>query len=138
MSLPGCGTSIRLEAGPVAVREASAVGTVMARTTQELLYENTVQVIHVMIVDVGEDNFADALSSVSDQLRERGWVENSVGPTHLDMSSTKWEEVHLRAGFPSLLPSFPAEKHADIRKALKDTVDGTYAYPMIELIKSNP
>ncbi|MBB6554643.1 hypothetical protein [Nonomuraea rubra] len=89
MSLPGCGTSIRLEADPVAVREASAVGTVMARTTQELLYENTVQVIHVMKVDVGEDNFADALSSVR-------------------------------------------------RKALKDTVDGTYAYPMIELIKSNP
>jgi hypothetical protein len=136
MSLLGCGTSPRWEVDPAVVREVSTIGTVIARTTNELLYENGTQVSHVMILDVGESNLEDALIAVRDRLRRHGWVETDAGPNRLDMKSAERDEAQLRAGGPSLLPSFPTEKHAAIVKALKDTADGTYAYPMIELFES--
>jgi hypothetical protein len=128
----------QLEVDPAAVREVSGVGAVIAQTTRELEYENTTQVNQVMIIDVGEEIFADALSLVQDRLQERGWTEEESAdvPRQLNMRSTVWDKVYLRVGPPSLLGTFPAEKHPVITKALKDNADGTHAYLMMELIKT--
>nr|SBO93213.1 hypothetical protein BN4615_P2727 [Nonomuraea gerenzanensis] len=121
---------------PAAVREVSALGVVVARTTQELSYENTTMVIETMISDVGRSDFAEALDVVRDRLRERGWVVTDAGLNHLDMRSAESADVRLDAGFPSLLASFPAEQHAEIAKAMKATVTGAHAYVMVTLTRA--
>ncbi|GAA2210244.1 hypothetical protein GCM10009850_057030 [Nonomuraea monospora] len=125
----------RLEVDPAVVKEVSAVGAVIARTTNELLYENTTQVYHLMIVDVGGTDLPFALDFVRERLRERGWTETDGGLVHVNMTSAKWDKTRLHAGRPSLNASFPEEQHLRIVKALTANANGSHAYVLIELSK---
>ncbi|MEV5892839.1 hypothetical protein [Nonomuraea fuscirosea] len=85
-----------LEVEPDALREVSSIGTVVAQTTMGPLYERTVQVTNILIMDVGASSFEDASAKARTALERRGWVESHASINgHVFMESPEWASTSL-------------------------------------------
>ncbi|MGP3959653.1 hypothetical protein ACTWPT_26950 [Nonomuraea sp. 3N208] len=137
-SIAGCElpwlSSLRLEVDAAAVREVGAIGEIVARTTEELEYKKTIQVVDILIVDVGKNTFPEALDSARDQLQRRGWTNAYNSQDLIRMTSPKWEKVSLTAMSLNMLEPFHIKK-PEIAKAFKENEAGPHVYLLIDLTK---
>jgi hypothetical protein len=62
-----------LSVDPAAVEEVSGIGTVVARTEDDPMYENTILVLENMLIDVGASGGDEALEIARGRLEQRGW-----------------------------------------------------------------
>lgn len=126
-------SSVHLEADAAAVREVGSVGDVIARTSQELQYERTVQVIELLIVDVGESSFLEALDATRKRLKRHGWIEESTNSDSFSMKSLKWKNTIVTAASLNTLEPYHAELRPDIAKAIKESSAGPRVYVLIDI-----
>ncbi|NJP91627.1 hypothetical protein HCN51_19550 [Nonomuraea sp. FMUSA5-5] len=137
VSISGCEVpwlaGVRLEADAAAVREVSSIGDVIARTSQELQYERTVQVIQLLIVDVGASSFSEALDVTRDRLQRHGWVDNATSSDGFSMKSPKWKKIIVTATSLNTLEPYHAKSRPDITKAIKESLVGPHVYILIDI-----
>lgn|GEM_PF-6879881 len=138
-SLCGCAAQwlqSKLEVDRAAVREVHRIGDVVAQTTAEYVYGNTVQVAEILIVDVGKTSFSEAIKTAEEGLLNEGWVVTRRSVDQVDMKSRKWEKVMLSVGPLELLEPYHAEMKPDVAQAVKDHKDGVGVYLLVDLSKA--
>lgn len=93
----GCGslfvTTIRVEED--AVDEVRSIGRIVAETTQDPIYRDTVQIDNILILDVGAPSFKRGVSIAESRLEKHGWEVDSKIPAFTDMKSTRWKDTSL-------------------------------------------
>ncbi|MEU7855207.1 hypothetical protein [Nonomuraea sp. NPDC049141] len=100
--LAGCGTqwfTRRVEVDTATVDEVRGIGNVVTQTIADPIYEGTVEVTAILIMDVGAGRFQEAHDVALNRLRQRGWTTASGGDTDSAlMKSAKWKDVILKIG----------------------------------------
>ncbi|MFI7700344.1 hypothetical protein [Nonomuraea sp. NPDC049480] len=85
--------TIRADAG--AVDEVRGIGRVVAQTTADPIYGDTIQIEDVLIMDVGAPSFEMAMDSARKLLERRGWTTMDKLVTYVSMKSTRWGGTSL-------------------------------------------
>jgi hypothetical protein len=80
-----------LSVDPAAVEEVSGIGTVVARTEDDPMYENTILVLENMLIDVGASGGDEALEIARGRLEQRGWKVVGSSYKVLFLESARWE-----------------------------------------------
>lgn len=80
-----------LSVDPAAVEEVSGIGTVVARTKDDPMYENTILVLENMLIDVGASGGDEALEIARGRLEQRGWKVVGSSYKVLFLESARWE-----------------------------------------------
>ncbi|MCP2349886.1 hypothetical protein [Nonomuraea roseoviolacea] len=95
--LAGCGSwlqkPIRVEEG--ALSEVLSVGRVVARTTEDPVYNNTVQIDDVLVMDVDASSFEVGMDVARRRLEQHGWAFSEKVATRTLMNSTRWKDTSL-------------------------------------------
>jgi hypothetical protein len=105
--LMGCGAKV-LEVEPAALLEVRGIGAVIEETTVDPIYENTVQVINLLIMDVDASSFEEASAKASDLLQARGWFVSDRYLDYVEMESAKWDFTKVTIGPLSDLDGYGA------------------------------
>ncbi|TDE47936.1 hypothetical protein E1295_22100 [Nonomuraea mesophila] len=109
-----------LEVEPGALREVSSIGTVVARNTVRLLDDHTVQVINLLIMDVGAPSFGNASAAARTALEGRGWVRSGSSYDDLiHMESPQWAFTSLTITPIRKLAGYGAEVADSVMKSPK-------------------
>ncbi|MEU6790306.1 hypothetical protein ABZ907_01290 [Nonomuraea wenchangensis] len=98
MLAAGCGSlflhTVRAEAE--AVDEVRSIGRVVAQTTEDPQYRDTIQIDDILMLDMNATTFDTATDEACRLLERRGWVLTDKVPSHhLRMASTRWEDTSL-------------------------------------------
>nr|SBO91053.1 hypothetical protein BN4615_P567 [Nonomuraea gerenzanensis] len=67
------------------------MGRVVTRTFVDPMYERTVQVIEVLVVDMRATGFLEALDLARTRLERLGWSEVGSTDVSVQMESSRWE-----------------------------------------------
>ena len=93
----GCGSwfrkTIKVEVG--AVNEVRSVGRVVAATTEDPMYEDTIQIDDVLLMDVGAASFELGMDHARKLLEQRGWTSTDERVDYVRMESTRWKDTSL-------------------------------------------
>jgi hypothetical protein len=107
-----------LEVEPGVLREVSSIGTVVAQTTADPIYDHTVQVINLLIMDVGASSFGDASAVARTALEGRGWVRSGASFTdYISMESPRWAFTSLTISPIRDLADYGAEVADSVMKS---------------------
>ncbi|WP_156325598.1 hypothetical protein [Nonomuraea sp. SBT364] len=119
-----------IEVAPEALREVSGIGTIMAQTIVDPIYENTVQVCNILIMDMGASSFEEAAIKARTRLEERGWVlSGKPNYSSISMESPKWEFTRL-----SIKRVHSITNHgADVGKAVTSNAPRSASYVLIDV-----
>lgn len=119
--LSGCDAAwlpiTEIKVDPAAIGEVRSVGRVVTRTFADPIYERTVQVIEILVIDVEASSLAEAAKTVRGRLEQQGW--STVGPTDLpiQMESSRWKGTTARLGHVEEIGSLGARLEPSAEKA---------------------
>ncbi|TYB62183.1 hypothetical protein FXF51_26030 [Nonomuraea sp. PA05] len=102
---------------PAAVEEVRDIGTVFTRTMADPIYDNTIQVEDILIMDVGGSGVDEALDIARGRLAQRGWTVVGTSERLLVMESAKWKGTTLQAAGVERFDSYGADREAEILAA---------------------
>jgi hypothetical protein len=131
----GCGLLPHkvIEVDPVALREISSIGTVVGQATIDPLYENTVQVINLLIMDVDASSFEEASARARGLLKERGWIVLSENLDTIKMESSEWEFIRVTIEPLEDLEGYGSKAAAKIKDVVKSNSPKSDAYILIDV-----
>lgn len=137
LAATGCGApwfERTTKVDPAAVSEVRGIGKVVTQTMTDPIYEDTIQVVDILILDVAASGFEDALNTARQRLRQRGWVE-SVGGTdeYILMESSKWEGTTLTVGNIKKVETLGATLEPRVERALQSDPVKTGSYVVASL-----
>jgi hypothetical protein len=137
LALAGCGTqwfTRRIEVDTAAVDEVRGIGGVVAQTVADPVYEGTVEVTAILIMDVGAGRFKEAHDVALGRLRQRGWTIASGGDADSAlMKSAKWKDVILRIGRFRGFEEYGATLEPKIDKVLHSDSSKSDTYVIVAL-----
>ncbi|MGP4102280.1 hypothetical protein [Nonomuraea sp. KM90] len=125
VAIPGCGASsfskdlTVIKVAPAVVNEVGSIGRIVAQTTADPFYEGTVQVIEILVLDVGASNFLEALSVARSRLQQRGWSVSSYNDVTVIMTSSRWNGTTARFGRLADIGPLGAELEPKTQQALQ-------------------
>jgi hypothetical protein len=139
MLLPGCAEWAPrvLEADEVALGEVFSIGTVVAQTTDDQMFDEDIQRVAVLITDVGAASFAQALETAEDRLAKRGWSTTFKNADSMGMRSDKWERTNLVARRFAGADSFFLEVQQQLEKELKSDPSKWDKYLLVHVSKAS-
>ncbi|GAA3542413.1 hypothetical protein GCM10022419_023210 [Nonomuraea rosea] len=126
-----------IKVDPDALANVRSVGRVVTQTFADPIYERTVQVIEILVVDMRAADFPEALDLARDRLEQLGW--NEVGPTDVpvQMESSRWKGTTTRLGSVEDLDSLGAQLEPAAEKALQADPKKWETYIVVSLSSVN-
>ncbi|MCA2177832.1 hypothetical protein LDL08_16700 [Nonomuraea glycinis] len=125
-----------MEADQVALDEVFSVGTVVAQTTDDQIFDEKIQRVDVLITDVGASSFAEALEVAQDRLAKHGWKTIFKNTDSMGMRSDRWERTDLVARRFAGADSFFLEVQQQVEKDLKSDPSKWDEYLLVHVSKA--
>lgn len=122
-----------IKVDPAAINEVSSVGRIVTRTTADPIYEQIVQVVEVLVVDVDASDFAEALSVARGRLQQRGWTVSSQDDVTVFMRSSRWSGTTARLGRLKDIDSLGAQLEPGEEKALQADTAKSRSYIVVSV-----
>ncbi|GAA2897749.1 hypothetical protein [Nonomuraea rubra] len=126
-----------IKVDPGALAEVRSAGHVVTQTFTDPIYERTVQVVEILVVDMRAADFPEALDLARDQLKRLGWNEVSSGDVVVQMESSRWKGTTTRLGPVEDLESFGAQLEPTAAKALQADPKKWATYVLVSLSSVN-
>ncbi|MEV6159370.1 hypothetical protein AB0L53_54460 [Nonomuraea sp. NPDC052129] len=122
-----------IKVDPAVIKEVRSLGRIVARTTADPIYERTVQVVEILVLDVGPSNFAEALSVARRRLEQHGWSVGSNTDVTVIMTSSRWNGTTARLGRLEDIDALGAKLGPEVEKALQADSEKSSAYVVASL-----
>jgi hypothetical protein len=138
-AVSGCGTlwffksTTVIKIDPAAVTDVRAIGRLVAQTTTDPYDQDTVQVVEILVLDVGASDFSEALTVARARLQQKGWNVSASGDIIVTMESSRWKGTTTRLGRLEDLESFGAELPPEAKKALQTDTAKSSSYVLASL-----
>ncbi|MEU8393930.1 hypothetical protein AB0C28_01975 [Nonomuraea sp. NPDC048892] len=126
-----------IKVDPGALTEVRSVGRVVTQTFTDPVYERTVQVDEILVVDLRAADFPEALDLVRNRLKQLGWNEVSSIETVVHMESSRWKGTTTRLGPVEDLESFGAQLEPAAEKARQADPKKWATYVLVSLSSVN-
>ncbi|MBT2233907.1 hypothetical protein [Nonomuraea sp. NEAU-A123] len=117
-----------IKVDPAVINEVRGLGRIVMRTTADPIYAQTVQVVEILVLDVGASDFTKALSVARGRLQQRGWSVSSYTDVTVIMTSSRWSGTTAVLSRVDDIDSLGAQLEPGMEKAFQaDPVkSGTY------------
>ncbi|GAA4936284.1 hypothetical protein HD597_010376 [Nonomuraea thailandensis] len=126
-----------IKVDPGAVTEVRSVGRVVTQTFTDPMYERTVQVIEILVVDMQAADFPEALDLARDRLEQLGWKEVGSTDVMVQMESSRWKGTTTRLGSVEDLESLGAQLEPAAGEALQADAKKWATYILVSLSSVN-
>ncbi|MFI6920566.1 hypothetical protein ACIBIZ_11495 [Nonomuraea spiralis] len=116
-----------------AIDQVREIGETLAQANAELTYDGTVQVVDIVLLDVGTATSDEALEVAHNRLLQQGWRDRGTGPNLIQMTSPRWEQVALSIGPISRLRSLKMQLDSKTEQMLRSGSSRINDFVVIDL-----
>lgn len=122
-----------LSVDPAAVEEVSGIGTVVARTEDDPMYENTILVLENMLIDVGASGGDEALEIARGRLEQRGWKVVGSSYKVLFLESARWEGTSVNVTSVEQVRQVGPEPEGEILQVMRSDPEKADEYLLVTM-----
>ncbi|MGW0806139.1 hypothetical protein [Nonomuraea sp. NPDC002799] len=126
-----------IKVDPGAISEVRSIGRVVTQTFTDPLYERTVQVIEILVIDMQAADFTEAVNLMQGRLERLGWSEVASTDMWVQMESSRWKGTTAGIGSVEELDSLGAQLEPATEEALQADPEKWGSYIVVSLSSVN-